>query len=221
MHVRKLGDGGGIENVKQMYHTTSGGLGHETNNSLDGSCIAASKRKSENGDTSGEQREIALCLHSDSVGASEEEDHETSEQEDNYSGVESASSAEQEAALADSEEQARPQSPLNAEENNVMEDEVEDDHLSNNSREEGSAPHDTQDLPLPAEVLIQVTNNSLCEGNSHTVSPPEGDSPTALDHQEGVQVGKRAKVTSNRFSKEEKTNTATTVTGKKEDAKTM
>ena len=80
------------------------------------------KEKSENGDTSGEQGEIALCLHSDSEGASEEEDHETSEQEDNYSGVESASSAEQEAALADSGEQARIQSPPNAQEDNVMEE---------------------------------------------------------------------------------------------------
>ena len=92
---------------------------------------------------SGEQGEIALCLHSDSVGASEEEDHETSEQEDNYSGEESASSAEQEAALADSEEPGRPQSPPNAQEENVMEDKVESSHLSNNSREEGSAPRDT------------------------------------------------------------------------------
>ncbi|MDA8003020.1 MAG: hypothetical protein MPL62_17195, partial [Alphaproteobacteria bacterium] len=124
-------------------------------------------KKSENGDTSGEQGEIALCLHSDSEGASEEEDHETSEQEDNYSGEESASSAEQEVASADSEEQVRPQSPPNAQEDNVMEDEVEGDHPSNNSREEGSAPHDVQDLSLPTEVPVQVANNSLCEGDSH------------------------------------------------------
>ena len=152
------------------------------------------ENESENGDVPGEQAEVVLCLHSDSEGASEEEDHETSEQEDNYSGVESVSSAEQEEASADSEEQVRPQSPPNAQEDNVMEDEMEGDHLSNNSREEGSAPHDTQDLPLPAEVPVQVTNNSLCEGDSHAASPPKGDSPTALDHQEDVQVGPRRSI---------------------------
>ena len=51
-----------------------------------------------------------------------------------------------------------------------------------------------QDLPLPAEVPVQVTDDSLCEGDSHAASPPEGDSPTALDHQEDVQVGQRRSI---------------------------
>ena len=42
---KEIGGWRWYRNVEQMYHTTSGDLGHETNNSLDGSCIPTSERK--------------------------------------------------------------------------------------------------------------------------------------------------------------------------------
>lgn len=138
--------------------------------------------------------EIAPCLRSDSEGASEEEeDHETSEQEDDYSGEESVSSAEQEGSLSGSEEQAKPQCPPNdQEEHTIMKDGEEDDHLSNSGSGGESAPRDTEDLLLPAEV--KVADDSLCEGDSHPVSPPGGDTAAASDHQEDVQASRRRSI---------------------------
>ena len=149
----------------------------------------------ENGDASGEQGDIAPCLHGDDDGALEEEgDCETAEQGDNNPEGKSVCSEELEGTLTDSElkEQLKTQSPpSNQQEPPDMEDEKEDGRLSNNGGD-GTTPNDMQDLPLPAEV--KVTPSSSCEGGSPPASPPGGGSPTALDHQEDAQANQRRSI---------------------------
>lgn len=153
------------------------------------------ENEGENGDASGEQADIAPCLHGDDGGASEEEgDCETAEQRDDNPEGKSVCSAEQEGTLTDSEfeEQPKTQSPpSNQQEQADMEDEKEDGHLSNNGVD-GTTSNNMQDLPLPTED--KVTPSSSCEGCSPPALPPGGDSPTALDHQEDVQANQRRSI---------------------------